>query len=265
MVLIYDVNNWIRVKLSTDGDQLTINNFWSEVLYNSSKGEVQIFVSDGFNSRKKRKEIYPEYKAKRKPADASIYDGINFFKNLLRHAPKNVFYVEVPEMEADDIIAHLVRYRNDYYIGKDIHIISTDKDLTQLLVYPGVTTLATPPVEPRFVRLYKTLVGDNSDNIPGVPGIGKSSWENIPEEVKKELNMMLASGGMLTEHLADELEKCFKPKQLENFYEAYYNGSLHMFFKIVDFIDYPFNLSILKTGDGDLNFVNKQLNELFIL
>ena len=53
--IIYDTNNWIRVKLSTDGDNLTINNFWSEVVYKAQLGHIQIFVSDGIDSRRVRK------------------------------------------------------------------------------------------------------------------------------------------------------------------------------------------------------------------
>lgn len=265
MTLIYDVNNWIRVKLSTDGDQLTINNFWSEVLYKSQQGEIQIFVSDGFNSCKKRKEIYPEYKAKRKPADVSIYDGINFFKNLLRHAPKNVFYIELPEVEADDVIAHIVANAHFYGLPKPIEIISTDKDLTQLLVYDGVTTLAKAPVEPELVHLYKTLVGDSSDNIPGVPGFGPSAWHKLPYEVKLRLDNVFRNGANIPVGLDKDLELLLKPKQLENFYDCFYNGTLAMFYNIVGFFPLPLDFNMFKVGDGDLDFVNKELNELFIL
>ena len=265
MTLIYDVNNWIRVKLSTDGDQLTILSFWNEVLYNSQRGEIQIFVSDGFNSRKRRKEIYPEYKAKRKPADISIYDGINFFKNLLRHAPKNVFYVELPEVEADDVIAHLVKHSHDYFLPKPIDIISTDKDLTQLMVHNGVRTLGKAPVDPKYVRLYKTLVGDSSDNIPGVEKLGPSAWHKLPEGLLEQLDNLFKYEQDLTSGLCNELELCLKKKQLENFFESYYNGTLQMFYKIVGFFDFPINFDILKQGDGDLEYVNRELNDLFII
>lgn len=265
MTLIYDVNNWIRVKLSTDGDQLNIMNFWNEVLYNSQKGEIQIFVSDGFNSRSRRKQIYPEYKAKRKPADVSIYDGINFFKNLLRHAPKNVFYVELPEVEADDVIAHLVKYSDKYGIPKPIDVISTDKDLTQLMVYDRVRTLGKAPVDPKYVRLYKTLVGDSSDNIPGVEGLGPSAWHKLPEDILYRLDKAFKNDEKLTSDLCADLELCLKKKQLENFFEAYYNGTLQMFYTIVGFFELSVNFWMLKQGDGDLNYVNQQLNDLFIL
>ena len=265
MTLIYDVNNWIRVKLSTDGDQLTIMNFWNEVLYNSQQGETQIFVSDGFNSRKKRKDIYPEYKAKRKPADISIYDGINFFKNLLRHAPKNVFYIELPEVEADDVIAHLVYNHRSYFLKTPIDVISTDKDLTQLMTVEGVRTLGKAPVDPKFVHLYKTLVGDSSDNIPGVDGLGPSTWHKLPEDLLVQLDNLFKYNQDLTSGLCNELELFLKKKQLENFYEAYYNGTLQMFYKIVGFFPIPVDFSMFKQGDGDLNYVNQKLNDLFIL
>jgi hypothetical protein len=64
MTLIYDVNNWIRVKLSTDGDQLTILSFWNEVLYNSQQGEIQIFVSDDLTPVKEEKNYILNTKQK---------------------------------------------------------------------------------------------------------------------------------------------------------------------------------------------------------
>ena len=264
--LIYDVNNWIRVKLSTDGDSLTIYDFWNEVLYNSREGysKIQIFVSDGINSRKKRRELYPEYKAKRKPADQSIYDGINLFKNLLKYAPKNVYRAEIPYTEADDVIAHLVK--NELSSCKEIDIISTDKDLTQLLTYPNVKTLANPPCEPKYIRLYKTLVGDNSDNIKGIPGFGKSAWEKLPDLLKDEFIRYFSEEYKgIPETLTIGLDDTFSGKTLEKIYDALYTGELDNYWKIVGF--FPIDEKDLKLipGEDNLTHVNSKLNDLFIL
>ena len=180
MILIYDVNNWVRVKLE-EASPAPIKSFFCEVI-TQSVNNTQIFVSDGKYGNSLRKGMHPTYKAKRKAADSSIYAGITFFKELLVDAPKNVLRAEKQGWEADDLIANLVTTFKNAGM-KDVQIISTDKDYTQL----GVPTLATPKTEAKWVRLYKTLVGDSSDNIPGLKGFGEKSWEKLSPEIRNRL------------------------------------------------------------------------------
>lgn len=267
--LIYDTNNWIRVKLSTDGDSLTINNFWSEVIYKSQSGYLQIFVSDGIDSRRKRRDIYPEYKAKRKPADRSIYDGINLFKNFLIHAPVNVLRCELPYVEADDVIASIIKHRDYLGIPKGpIDIISTDKDLTQLQnSSEGINTLANLPknTRPEDVHLYKTLVGDSSDNIPGVPKFGPGAFLNLPEKIKEGLKKSLSQNIGLDKETEEWLTDNLTPKLKENFFECYYDGTMQMFWNLTGFMYLSPNELIFKSGDGNIQLVTKEMNELFII
>lgn len=266
--IIYDTNNWIRVKLSTDGDNLTINNFWSEVVYKAQLGHIQIFVSDGIDSRRVRKSLYPEYKAKRKPADSSIYDGINLFKNFLLHAPANVLRCEIPHAEADDVIANLVKKRHLLGIPSPIEIVSTDKDLTQLLKYGSeIRTLAKLPegVEPKWVHLYKTLVGDASDNIPGVPGMGKSAFMKLPEDIRTGISIALDTACDFDPETDMWLDKNLTPKLKENFFECFYSGNMELYWKITDFFDIRIEDLKLKAGDGRLDIVTKEMNSLFIV
>lgn len=268
-VIIYDTNNWIRVKLSTDGDSLTINNFWSEVVYKSQMGYLQIFVSDGMDSRRIRRGIYPEYKAKRKPADQSIYDGINLFKNFLLHAPATVLRCELPYTEADDVIASLIHHRSELgFSNLPIDIISTDKDLTQLHnEAQNIRVLAKLPtdVTPDEVHLYKTLVGDNSDNIPGVPGLGPSAFFKIPVEVRKGIERALEHETNFDPATENYLNEILTPKLKENFFECYYDGTMQMFWTITGFLDVPIEALTFKAGDGNLQYVTQEMNDLFIL
>lgn len=267
--LIYDTNNWLRVKLSTDGDETTISNFWAEVLYKSYEGYIQIFVSDGRDSRRKRRSIYPEYKAKRKPADVSIYDGINLFKNFLIHAPQNVFRCELKYTEADDIIASLIKKREDVGICGPVEIMSTDKDLTQILSFgfDDVKVLANLPkdIEPEWVHLYKTLVGDSSDNIPGVQGLGPGAFMKIPENVRYSLCKCLSSGNSLEPWAEEWFSNNLTPKMKENFFECFYNGTMSLFWEITGFYDIPIEEIKLIPGDGDISMVTKEMNNLFII
>lgn len=128
-----------------------------------------------------RREIYPDYKAGR---DAQPEDLTVQFPMVAELCGAfGVSMLEVPNFEADDVIATLVETAP---VGTEIGIISTDKDLMQL-VGPNVTLLDTmkgrridvAAVEERFgvpplmLLDMRSLVGDPSDNIPGVKGIGE--------------------------------------------------------------------------------------------
>ncbi len=128
-----------------------------------------------------RNELFPEYKAGRdkQPEDLALQFPIvaEFC------AAFGVPMLEVPGFEADDVIATLVASAP---ADAEVCIVSTDKDLMQL-VSPGVEMLDTAKdrridaeaVEARFgvpsAKLLdvRALVGDPSDNIPGVKGIGE--------------------------------------------------------------------------------------------
>jgi hypothetical protein len=104
----------------------------------------------------------------------------------LQHTP--ALQVEVPRFEADDVIATLVRK----FPREKKFIVSNDADLRQLLVVPNTEIEAKEPtfaVEPEHIRLFKTFVGDYSDNIPGVPGFGKKTWTEVDKAaLAKALN-----------------------------------------------------------------------------
>ncbi len=129
-----------------------------------------------------RNEIYPEYKANRPPAPEDLIPQFP----LIREATKafNIACIEQEGYEADDLIA---TYANQAVKqGAQVTIISSDKDLMQLIV-PGIKMIDTMKnnrrigpdevmgkfgVEPNKVIDVQSLAGDSTDNVPGVPGIG---------------------------------------------------------------------------------------------
>lgn len=263
-LLIIDTNNWVRVKMAESLGGASIFSLYQEVMANSIAGKLQVFVSDGFNSRKKRREIYPEYKAKRKPADQSVFDGINFFKELLVNMPSNVWHIEIPEWEADDVIANLVEKT---FSTMDLGIISTDRDLTQLRVHSNVDTLKDPTVEAKWVKLYKMLVGDSSDNIPGVRGFGDSAWAKLSDDFKDRLTVAL----FLDKGKVDRatLEYLLRPEELsegmkQKLLEALDSGELYKWYRVVSFMDIPDELLELKPGTG-LTYLNEDVITNFLL
>ena len=261
-LLIYDVNNWVRVKMAESLGGASILTLFTEVMANSREGKVQVFVSDGINSRKKRRAIYPEYKAKRKPADQSIYDGINTFKELLVNMPTNVLRIEIPEWEADDVIANLCEKT---FNGLEVGVISTDRDLTQLRVHPNVDTLKEPNVAPKWVKLYKVLVGDSSDNIPGVKSFGESSWDKLSDDFKDRVTVGLHLGkGTIADDVfcrlveKENLGKALKEKLcFEN-----RMGLIKKWWRVVSFMDVPDELLRLESGTG-LTYLNDEKIEQY--
>jgi DNA polymerase I len=147
----------------------------------SDKKPTHLAVIFDHSSKTFRNDFYPEYKAHRPepPADLRPQFG------LIRQATKafNVSCVEMPNYEADDLIATYTRQAVE--AGATVRIVTSDKDLMQL-VKPGVMLLDTMKdkeisdaevfekfgVTPDKVIEVQALAGDSVDNVPGVPGIG---------------------------------------------------------------------------------------------
>ena len=135
-----------------------------------------------FDTKKNyRNDIYPDYKANRPPAPEDLVPQFPLIRQAVRAF--NVPCLELEGYEADDLIATYTRQTVE--AGGDVTIISSDKDLMQL-VQPGVTMLDTMKnkrfeseqvfekfgVGPDKVIDVQSLAGDSVDNVPGVPGIG---------------------------------------------------------------------------------------------
>ncbi|PMQ01456.1 MAG: DNA polymerase I [Dictyoglomus sp. NZ13-RE01] len=144
-----------------------------------------------------RHRIYKEYKAQRPAIGDDLKRQIPWIREFLRLV--NIPIIEEPGFEADDLIATLVYQNKD----KKVYIISGDLDLLQLvsencfLIHPqkGITEFIIYDIDkvkerfgvhPSKIPLYKVLVGDNSDNIPGVPGIGPKKAIKILEKVSSK-------------------------------------------------------------------------------
>ncbi len=128
-----------------------------------------------------RYDIYPEYKANRDETPADLIPQFG----LIREATKafGIPALELEGFEADDLIAAYAR--EAIAQGKKVTIVGSDKDLMQL-IREGVRMYE--PIKGRYLTLedvhdkfgvppdkvtdVQALVGDSSDNVPGVPGIG---------------------------------------------------------------------------------------------
>ena len=132
-----------------------------------------IWVWDGPAHNKRRQDIYPQYKAKRPPLAEDLFAQINLYKELLCHT--SATQITVHGWEADDVVATVVKQYSSH-----VTVHTSDADYFQLLRQPNVilNCSTNPPCEPRWVCLYKALVGDSSDNISGIPGFGPKAWQD---------------------------------------------------------------------------------------
>lgn len=156
-----------------------------------------------YSSKTFRNELYDLYKANR---SAPPEDLIPQF-GLIRHATRafNLPCIETEGFEADDIIATYARAAEA--IGADVTIISSDKDLMQL-VTPNVhmydamkdKQIGIPDViekwgvPPEKMIDLQAMVGDSVDNVPGIPGIGPKTAAQLLEEFG-DLETLLARAG----------------------------------------------------------------------
>lgn len=147
-----------------------------------------------------RHDIYEEYKANRPPAPEDLIPQFPLVKDAARMLGFPCACVE--GYEADDIIATYARLAQERCAEHlEVTIVSVDKDLMQLVrddderdvhvrMYDSAKNrvIATPQVEEKFgvppVRVLDVLalMGDSSDNIPGVPGIGPKTAAQLISE-----------------------------------------------------------------------------------
>lgn len=142
-------------------------------------GEV-IYVSEGKGSLDWRRSIFPDYKGNRKHDDTyQIFKNhIDDVKELINYFPGKT--IEVPGAEADDVIYSLAKHFSEQ--GEEVLVVSSDKDMVQLLNISEKIKVFSP-VSKEFrepnknIILEKAIVGDRSDNIPGIPRIGIKTFE----------------------------------------------------------------------------------------
>lgn len=154
-----------------------------------------------------RHRIYEQYRSSRTPMPQELRDAIPAFcDGLMKQL--GLASVTVPGVEADDVIGTMVhawRKRG----GSLVDVISTDKDLLQLI--PLGASVFDPfkgeardagyvqarfGVSPERVIDFLSLVGDTSDDVPGVPGIGAKTAVKLVNEIGDVCALLDASTHM---------------------------------------------------------------------
>lgn len=160
-----------------------------------SPPETTIIVWDGPYANKRRKEIYPAYKADRKPKEESKLAFFDVAKGVLRFTP--CIQIECVGWEADDIIGTLIeRYHRDHVLTVE----TNDGDYWQhkdKCVLPLISKKWRGFTAEDSI-LHKCLVGDLKDGIPGIKGFGTKSWELLSPEAKAYLRVAIKTNNYST-------------------------------------------------------------------
>src|SRR5580693_5679013 len=174
-----------------------------------------------------RTEMYPDYKAHRPDPPDDLKPQFKYIRQAV-HA-FDLPCLEQKGFEADDLIATYVRQANE--AGATATIVSSDKDLMQL-VNDGVVMFDTMKdrrigiaeviekfgVPPDKVIEVQSLIGDSTDNVPGVPGIGVKTAAQLIGEYG-DLETLLARAGEIKQEkrrqsLIENAEKARISKRL---------------------------------------------------
>ena len=215
------------------------------------------YIAVTFDIAKKnfRHDKFPEYKGTRKPTPEELRGQFPIVKEMLSRM--NIKVVEQEGLEADDLIGCLSRKFDTHNI-----IVSADRDAFQLIndnteiLFPkkGITETITISndnikeiygVNPEQVIDLKSLMGDSSDNIPGVAGVGEKTAVTLLEKYNT-LDGVYANIGQITGKLKDKLLT-----SKENAYLSQYLATIvtdqPLDYSISDFeYTFPFDASVVE-------------------
>ena len=180
---------------------------FTSMLINVLRDEKPTHVAVAFDVSRAtfRSEVYADYKANRTKAPDEFHGQVALVKEVLEAL--RIPVVEAPGYEADDVIATLAAHAGAE--GFDVEICTGDRDafqlvddaITVLYVMRGVSELTrmTPEavqarygVGPSLYPDLAALVGESSDNLPGVPGVG-------PKTAAKWLNQFGSLDGLVAD------------------------------------------------------------------
>ena len=200
-----------------------------------------------------RHKMYQAYKGTRKPMPDELSEQVPLMKEVLQ--AMNIPIVELPGYEADDILGTLSKRAET--LGMDVSVITGDRDLLQLATehiliripktkkggteiedYHAKDVMETYQVTPLEFIDVKALMGDTSDNIPGVPSVGVKTATGLIVQYKS------------IENLYAHIDEITKKKLKENLVEHKDSAELSKKLAVIN-IDSPVELNISDTKIKD--------------
>jgi DNA polymerase-1 len=206
--------------VTSDGRHISATYGFMNALLKIIRDENPDYLAVAFDSKEKtfRHEQFPEYKATREKMPFEMRPQIQWIKNLL--SAMNIPMIEIPGYEADDIIGTLAKKAEKE--GKDTYMVSGDKDFMQLVtdhifLYAPATgqrplTVYDPEavkekwgVEPEKIIDLLGLMGDSSDNIPGIKGVGEKTAVKFLQKYGSMEDLLAAAPDIANEKTRNKL------------------------------------------------------------
>jgi DNA polymerase I len=250
---------------SRSGEPTAATYGFTSILLSLLDREKPEYLAVAFDTGKTfRNERYPEYKATRAKMPEELVPQIERIRELVDAF--NFPRLELEGYEADDVLGSLARKTAE--AGMGVKIITGDRDLLQLVTdriivnLPGGGKQANAKdyfpedvvvkmgVKPEQVVDLKALMGDTSDNIPGIKGVGPKTASSLLAKYPT-LDDIYANIESITGRTRKLLE--------ENKDDAYLSYDLA---KIVTNLDIEIDLEQARTDNIDLQKVNALFNEL---
>ena len=193
MINIYDGNNVLMRAMTTQHVPGQVKLSIRQRIANTKGSDI--YVWDGFDHNARRAALYPPYKAQRTPQAEDIFSQIKLFKELLTMT--DAVQITCDGWESDDVIATLAAQ------GRRMAIHTNDLDYAQLRRFSNVTLVGVKAwdYDPKWLPLYKALVGDPADNIQGIPGFGQKAWEAILPYLEDMSSAIVLGSPHAFEHL----------------------------------------------------------------
>ncbi|HKJ40383.1 MAG TPA: DNA polymerase I [Anaerolineales bacterium] len=207
-----------------------------------------------------RDEMFPEYKATREKMPDDLRVQLERIRQMVDAF--NIPRLEMDGYEADDVLGSIARIANEQGLG--VKIVTGDRDLLQLVNERTTVYLAGDNqsyirdedvvkklgVLPNQVVDYKALVGDKSDNIPGVAGVGEKTTIKLLEKYVTLDNIYKN---------IDEIEKRWKTKLEDNKDNAYLSRDLA---QIRTDLDIKLDLEHAKSQELDIPAIEAFFKEM---
>ena len=233
-----------------------------------------------------RNEIYSEYKANRSEPPDELVPQFALVDELIKAL--GIPEIKMPRYEADDVIGSIAVQWKDQF--DEILIASGDKDLMQFVdgpvkmldtmkdkIYEREDVKDKMGVYPEQIVDYLAMIGDSSDNIPGVPGIGPKGAQNLLEEygnlerilenvehIKNKRCKTALEANLDKAILSQELARIITDLQLEitanaSSYQLKVDSQVEAFFEKVGFRSWLTKLASFKVESAAESIPKKEL------
>lgn len=206
---------------------------FNTMLTRAVEEEMPTHLVVAFDMDKKtfRTELYDDYKANRSAPPDELIGQFELVRRLLK--AQNIQYVEAPGYEADDIIGTLSKMAEAagmpviivtgdgdalQLVSATTRVMMTKKGISEIEIYDTNKVREKWEVDPGQMVEIKALMGDASDNIPGVPGVGPKTAVKLIKQfhdvatLYKDIEQL--ENKKLREKLLENREKAFLSRQL---------------------------------------------------